>query len=179
MVLYLKYGANQHSASFGSMTEVINNSTQAMTNDDLTAMAEYLKSLPETGDKGQVPYEYDKTATINKLTKLTEHNGAKIYAQYCMACHGADGKGAPPFLAPLAGNPAILDPNPESLINVTLNGSNKRRTQGVTAPYFMPKFRDSLNDQEIADVVSFMRGAWNHKLDTVEAEQVSEMRDPK
>jgi alcohol dehydrogenase (quinone), cytochrome c subunit len=176
VLVYLKYGANQHSASFGSMTEVINNSTQAMVDEDLSAMAEYLKSLPETGDKGQTPYNYDNTKTAEALGKLTQHAGARLYAQYCMACHGANGKGAAPFLSPLAGTPALLDPDPSSLINVTLNGSYKRRTQGVTAPYFMPKFRDSLNDEEIAAVVSFMRESWNHNLDAIKKDQVADIR---
>lgn len=176
IIVYLKTGANAHSASFGTMTEVINNSTQYYRTEDLSAMAEYLKTLPETGDKGQIQYTYDNESTKASFKNLTENNGAKIYDQYCSSCHGKDGKGVAPYLSPLAGNPAILDPNASSLINVTLNGSHRRRTQGVTAPYYMPKFRDSLNDKEVASVVNFMRESWNHNLGTIKESDVSKIR---
>ena len=177
IIVYLKSGANAYSASFGTMTEVINNSTQYYRNEDLSAMAEYLKTLPETGDKGQTKYIYDYAETKTAFKNLTENKGAKIYDQYCASCHGRDGKGVAPYLSPLAGNPAVLDPNASSLINVTLNGSHHRRTQGVTAPYYMPKFRDSLNDKEVAAVVNFMRDSWNHKLGTIKESEVSKIRE--
>ncbi len=176
IIVYLKYGANQHSASFGTMTEVINNSTQYYRNDDLAAMAAYLKTLPETGDKGQTQYVYNNEQTMAAFNDLVNNDEARLYDQYCSSCHGRDGKGVAPYLSPLAGNPALLDPNASSLINVTLNGSHHRRTQGITAPYYMPKFRDSLNDQETASVVNFMRKSWNHNLSSIHAGDVAKIR---
>jgi alcohol dehydrogenase (quinone), cytochrome c subunit len=46
---FLKTGANTHASAFGSMTDVINNSTQAMNDEDVAAMSRYLKSLPAAG----------------------------------------------------------------------------------------------------------------------------------
>ncbi|NVO25434.1 hypothetical protein [Donghicola mangrovi] len=43
---FLSQGRNEHAVVFGSMTEAFNNSLQFMTDDDLRAMAVYLKSLP-------------------------------------------------------------------------------------------------------------------------------------
>lgn len=176
IVVFLKYGSNQHSATFGSMTEVINNSTQYMAVEDLNAMAKYLKTLPSTGDKDQTPYRYDAKATLAKLDNLTQNQGARLYGQYCMACHGADGRGVAPYLSPLAGNPAVLDPDPSSLINVILNGTPQRRTQGITAAYHMPKFRDSLNDDEVASLVTFMQQGWNHNLSATDESKVAKIR---
>ena len=45
IVQFLKTGRNKHAVVYGSMTEAFNNSTQFMTDDDLTAIARYLKSL--------------------------------------------------------------------------------------------------------------------------------------
>jgi mono/diheme cytochrome c family protein len=176
IAIFLMYGSNQHSATFGTMTEVINNSTQHMTAADLMAMAKYLKSLPSTGDKGQSAYRYDSKATLTSLDNPTQNSGARLYGQYCIACHGADGKGVAPYLSPLAGNPAVLDPDPSSLINVILNGTPQRRTQGITAAYHMPKFRDNLNDEEVASLVSFMQQGWNHNLAITKSAQVSKVR---
>jgi mono/diheme cytochrome c family protein len=46
IVQFLKTGRNQHAVVYGSMTEAFNNSTQFMADDDLAAIARYLKSLP-------------------------------------------------------------------------------------------------------------------------------------
>ena len=46
IVAFLKTGRNKHAVVFGSMMEAFNNSTAFMTDDDLGAIAHYLKSLP-------------------------------------------------------------------------------------------------------------------------------------
>src|SRR5690606_41492744 len=45
IVSFLKHGRNKHGVVFGSMMEAFNNSTQFMTDEDLQAIAHYLKSL--------------------------------------------------------------------------------------------------------------------------------------
>jgi mono/diheme cytochrome c family protein len=50
----------------------------------------------------------------------------------------------------------VLEPDPSSLINVTLKGP----------PFSMPGFRTVLNDQDVADVVTYLRSAW-HKVGSV------------
>lgn len=176
ILVYLKYGANRHSSAFGSMTTVINNSTGGMTDQDLAAMAKYLKTLPGNNDKGQKTYQYNPQATLNQFKLPTKHTGAKLYQQYCAACHGQDGKGVAPYLSPLAGNPAVMDPDASSLINVILNGSPQLKPQGVAAPFNMPKFRDSLSDAEVAELVSFMQQSWGHALDTTFSKRVKQIR---
>jgi len=176
IITYLKYGANQHSSAFGTMTTVINNSTEAMSIPDLAAIAKYVKSLAPTGDKGQKPYSFNADSTLDQLKQPTKYAGAKLYGQYCLACHGATGKGVAPYLSPLAGNPALMDPDPSSLINVILNGSPQLRPQGVAAPYNMPKFRHSLNDEQVAQLVSFMQASWNHNLEATKASAVAKIR---
>ncbi len=149
IVTYLKYGSNQHSSAFGTMTTVINNSTEAMSIPDLTAIANYLKTLPATGDKKQAPYTYQAETTLAQFKQPTKFNGARLYAQYCLDCHTASGKGVAPYLAPLAGNP----------------------------PYNMPRFRTTLNDQQIAELVSFMQSSWNHQLPATSSKQVAKIRN--
>src|SRR5258706_13732330 len=66
------------------------------------------------------------------------------------------------MLAPLAGNPNVLEKDPSSLINVTLNGTEDLVIGGISAPYPMPKYAPVLNDQQIADVLTFVRAGWNN-----------------
>jgi alcohol dehydrogenase (quinone), cytochrome c subunit len=176
IVAYLKFGANQHSSAFGTMTTVINNSTQGMTEQDLLGISKYLKTIKGTNDKGQKPYKYNATATLAKFAEPTKHPGARLYQQYCAACHSTDGKGVAPYLSPLAGNPAVMDPDPSSLINVILNGSPQLKPQGIAAPFNMPKFRNILNDTEVAQLVSFMQSSWNHNLEETGAKKVAKIR---
>ena len=174
---FLKTGANAHASAFGSMTSVINNSTQELTDADIAAMARYLKSLPASGGNGGAPYSYDAKATRVSLTRpAATDSGARVYTAYCLHCHGVDGRGFAPMLAPLAGNPNLLEKDASSLINVTLNGTENLVLQGVPAPYPMPRYAPVLSDQQIADVLTFIRGAWNNNAPAVQAEDVSKMR---
>ena len=100
----------------------------------------------------------------------------KLYVQQCAACHVADGKGHAPYIAPLAGNPAVMDADPSSLINITLNGSSRVVVDGMPDAYRMPQFRVLLNDDEIAAIVSSIRTTWGNKAGPVTAEQVAKIR---
>jgi mono/diheme cytochrome c family protein len=173
---FLKTGANAHASAFGSMTDVINNSTQAMSDEDVAAMSHYLKSLPSAGGTGAAPYAYDSKATLVSLGRPANDAGAKVYTAYCMHCHGVDGKAFAPFLAPLAGNPNVLERDPSSLINITLNGTHDLVIQGIPAPYPMPRYAPVLNDRQIADVLTFIRAGWGNGAPGVSAGEVGKMR---
>jgi mono/diheme cytochrome c family protein len=177
IVKSLKTGQTPFGTAFGTMIEVINNSTQFLTDDDINAMATYLKSLPGVKEKGAKPYEY-VAATGDALRKHDlSATGAKEFIQRCEACHVDDGKGQGQFLPPLAGNPALLDKDPSSAINVVLNGSMRLVVDGMPDGYRMPPFRALMNDQQVADVVTFVRKGWGNNAPAVTAKQVKEVRD--
>jgi len=173
---FLKTGANQHASAFGSMTDVINNSTQALTDVDVAAMSRYLKSLPAAGGSGGPTYAYDAKATKVSLARPASDAGARVYTAFCMHCHGVDGRGFAPMLAPLAGNPNVLEKNASSLINVTLNGTGDLVIGGVPAAYPMPKYGPVLSDQQIADVLTFIRAGWSNGAPAVGAGDVAKVR---
>ena len=177
IVDFLKNGRNVHGTAFGTMVEVINNSTQYMTDDDLKAIAVYLKSLPPVREQGATAYAYDN-GTTEMLTKLKfEDPGAVTYYQYCVSCHLYDGKGQGLYQPGLAGNPVVLDQDPSSLVNLTLNGSLRVITSGKPHAYGMPFFRVLRNDQQIADVLSFIRKSWGNSAPAVTPEAVAKIRE--
>ncbi|WP_322013751.1 cytochrome c [Paraburkholderia sp. J12] len=173
---FLKTGANQHASAFGAMTSVINNSTQAMNDADIGAMTAYLKSLPAAGGNGGPAYAYDPRATKVSLQRPANDAGARVYTAYCMHCHGTDGRGFAPLLAPLAGNPNVLEKDASSLINVTLNGTGDLVIQGIPAPYPMPAYANVLSDRQIADVLTFIRAGWNNNAGPVGVRDVVKLR---
>lgn len=177
VVQYLRDGRNAHAVVVGSMAEAFNNSTQFLTDDDLRAIAHYLKSLPGDPARDGAPWQYD-AATVASLAVGTRGGvpGAQIYAASCATCHGADGKGRAPWIPPLAGAASMLAKEDASAINVTLNGSARVVTSGVPDSYRMPPYRAQLSDAEVAEVLTFLRSAWGNTGGAVKAEDVAKLR---
>jgi mono/diheme cytochrome c family protein len=170
---FLKSGHNTKGVVFGSMLDVINNSTPYLADEDIRAMATFLKSLPATAQQTKFSYNDADTQSLQSVEPQT---GATIYAGACAACHGIDGKGQPPFMPPLAGNPVVLDADPSSLVNLILNGAQPIVVKGVPDAYRMPQFRIQLSDEQIAQVLSFVRGAWGNDAGALKADQVKNLR---
>ena len=79
-------------------------------------------------------------------------------------------------MPPLAGATSALAKEDASAINITLNGSQRVVTAGLPDAYRMPAFREQLSDQEIADVLGFVRSAWGNNGGAVNAQAVSKLR---
>jgi mono/diheme cytochrome c family protein len=176
LVEYLKTGHNASGTAFGSMIDAINYSTQFLTDADNQAIAHYLKSLTPAFPHASQDWHY-ASATVDALDAMQyQAPGALNYVQYCAGCHERNGSGAAPYMPALAGNPAVLDPDPVSLINIVLNGSAPLVVGGSPDFYRMASFRSLLNDQQVADVINFMRSAWGNQAAAVTAAQVRALR---
>jgi alcohol dehydrogenase (quinone), cytochrome c subunit len=176
LLAFLKTGRNRHGTAFGTMIEVINYSTQYMTDADLRAMSKYLKSLSPSGDDSERVYAYDHRTTAELKARRLNKPGAGAYLLQCESCHAIDGRGRGSYLPALAGNPAVLDRDPVSLINIVLNGSARLVVEGLPDAYRMPQFRILMSDQEIADVVTFIRSSWGNEAERVTADKVGPLR---
>ena len=102
--------------------------------------------------------------------------GAGLYTSNCQSCHRETGAAAAPFVPPLAGNPIVMDKDASSLINVVLNGSGPLVVKGRPDAYRMPQFREQLTNQQIADVVTFIRNGWGNHAPAVAAKDVDDLR---
>lgn len=178
IVDYLKDGRNKHGVVFGPMAEVVNNSTTFTTNEDLTAIARYLKSLPGDPERDGTPWIYEARATSqgsnNRMPRIP---GQQTYETRCSFCHGADGMGKGVWMPPLAGTSALLSDDPSSTINITLNGSHRVVTGGTPDSYRMPPFRAQLSDEDIADLLTYVRGSWGNKASPVTQQAVKTIRE--
>ena len=174
LVQFLKTGHNAHGVVFGSMLDVLNNSTPYLNDQDIDAMATYLKSLP--ANSNQPAFAYDKATTTALEAGHTDARGAALYMGNCATCHRADGQGSAPFIPPLAGNPVLLEKDPSSIINLVLNGANPIVIKGQPDAYRMPQYRVQMTDQDVADVASFIRNSWGNKQSEVTPDQVKALR---
>ena len=100
---FFKTGRTHHTAAFGAMAEVVEHSTQYWTDEDLQAMAKYLKMLsPLPNHEIELKPSEDKTTSM-LLDGKYDSRSAMFYAEYCQVCHRADGKGIPRIFPALAG----------------------------------------------------------------------------
>eukprot|EP01132_Coremiostelium_polycephalum_P011359 gene11359-13911_t len=175
LVQFLKTGRSDRSAVFGGMSDVVVHSMQYMSEEDLTAIARYLKSLPAVDPKDQ-PHQYDKQVADALWKGDDSKPGASVYIDNCAACHRTDGHGYTRVFPALAGNPVLQTADATSLINIVLNGGTLPATHTAPSTFTMPAFAWRLSDQEVADVVSFVRDSWGNKGETVKASQVKDLR---
>jgi mono/diheme cytochrome c family protein len=145
---YLKTGAAAgRTTTFGPMAEVITNSLSHLTDADLAAMAEYLKAIPSNST----------LRTGKPVPDATRVRGATLYMDHCGGCHQAKGRGIPGVFPPLAGNGAVIAPDPANVLKVVLRGLPQR---GNYIP--MPALGGQLDDQQIADIANYVRTSWGN-----------------
>ena len=137
IVTYLKSGWNAHAVASGPMAEVVERSTSQMTEDDLNAIAVYLKDQPAAVDSRISAPSHDDPAM---------QAGAALYRNNCAACHGPDGKGERLIFPPLAGNAILVQSSAESLTRVVLEGAQAVTTKAAPTAPSMPSFAWKLND---------------------------------
>ncbi|MGC1045302.1 c-type cytochrome [Pantoea agglomerans] len=173
---FLRYGRNDQTAAFGGMTDVVEHSLQHLSESDITAIARYLKSLGAK-DPHQAAFSVDD-ANAKALWKGDDSaTGAATYVDSCAACHKTDGSGYKRFYPALRGNPVVLADDPTSLIHIVLVGGQLPGVNGAPSTITMPAFGWRLDDQQVADVVNFVRNSWGNKAsEPVSAKQVAELR---
>src|SRR5258708_34103343 len=130
---YLRTGVSSRGAVYGPMAEVVYNSLQYLNDDDIRAMAVYLKGLAQ-GTSPERPAPSLPSAESSLLLSL----GKPIYDRECAKCHGAVGLGMPPHYPPLAGNHSIQMVSAVNAIRRVLTGGYPPGTAGNPMPYGMP-----------------------------------------
>ncbi len=179
--LLLKTGQNSFASVSGNMVEVIHNSTQHFSDGDLTAIATYLKSLPPGKDDLPMPAKSARVAPSSTSAQLFATRGGLGYVQFCVDCHRQDGAGVKDIFPSLAQNISIASADPSTLVHITLTGWKTAQTAAHQRVFTMPAF-SRLSDQELAEILSFVRVSWGNNAAPVEASQVKKLRaqlDPK
>ncbi|SEQ74227.1 Cytochrome c, mono-and diheme variants [Faunimonas pinastri] len=167
----LKSGVSHRGVVYGPMAEVVYNSLQYLSDEDTRAMAVYLKSLAQG-----TPPEPAASPLPTTESSLLLSLGKTVYDRQCASCHGAEGKGMPPHYPPLAGNQSIQMGSAVNPIRMVLNGGYPPGTSGNPHPYGMPPFAQSLSDNEIAAVVTYIRTSWGNRGAPVSAADANALR---
>lgn len=152
---YLRNGhAPLHGVAAGPMAPVVGD-LAALPDSDIRAMATYLASLnplEPNADPAAVARQYEQASAISGAPAGL---GARLFDGACAACHHT-GSGPQLFGAhpSLALNTNLHSATPDNLIRVILDGigSPARPELGT-----MPAYRDSFNDAQVAELVSYLR----------------------
>ncbi len=175
---FLATGHGGQTAAFGSMGEVIENSTQYLQKEDLGAIAHYLKSLPAHDETASYKPDLPEVAmaSLALITGEFERPGAGLYHAFCAKCHKETGDGELGKFPKLAGNSSVLAKDATSLIHLLLEGSKTVQTTEGPKPEEMPAFSGKFSDRQIADVLSFIRNSWGNKAARVTPREVTLLR---
>lgn len=115
---------------------------------------------PESAPAEQVAAEEEATETV-EISDEQLRRGQIVFVNNCAACHGDNGEGG---VGPtLDGNSEVADS--EYIIDMVLHGGS-----------FMTPFRNELNDEQIADVTTYIRNAWSNSEGLVTPEEVAAQR---
>jgi nicotinate dehydrogenase subunit B len=149
---YLRHGhAPEHGAATGPMAPVVRE-LAALPDADIRAMARYLASF----QTDSVP-KVNSQRVVQQAAQSARLPGAaqRLFDGACAACHH-DGDG-PRLLGanvPLALNSNLHSDLPDNLLQTILNGVQDPAGREVG---FMPAFRHSLSDAQVAELASYMR----------------------
>jgi mono/diheme cytochrome c family protein len=102
--------------------------------------------------------------------------GKAVYVKNCLSCHQMDGGGVPHLNAPLDGASAVVGNDKAKIINIVLKGMADRvEIDGEFYSNSMASHKE-LSNQQIADVLTYIRNSWNNKASAVTPEEVKIVR---
>ena len=154
LVQYLKTGSNKWTLASGPMADAVSHSTSKMTDEDIAAIATYLKD----SHAGSTRAKPAPVAASDNAMRA----GAAIYKDSCAACHRDSGEGEPDLFPRLAGSALVQSDDPTTLARVVLQGTRAVSTPSKPTAPAMPAFDWRLDDAQVAAVLTYIRNSWGN-----------------
>jgi uncharacterized protein len=146
-----------------------------------SALATALAARSDEGSKALLANLQTGPAVVEEIVRqhtpdpAVHARGLEVYTRTCIACHGPDGKGVPGAFPPLDGASWVTG-DPSVSARIILGGlQGPIEVLGQKYENIMPPHTD-LNDQEIADVITYVRQSWSNDATPVSAESVKQIR---
>jgi mono/diheme cytochrome c family protein len=115
------------------------------------------------------------TNPANNVLKSSIARGQIVYAKFCLTCHQVDGSGVPNLNPPLIKTKWTLGPKTIMIQQVLKGSSGKVEIDGDTFSNTMPPLK-TLTDQQIADVLTYVRNNFGNKASMATAADVKAVR---
>jgi nitrite reductase (NO-forming) len=114
------------------------------------------------------------TSTIALDYSNAIKEGERLFTQNCMSCHQSKGEGIPQAFPPLAKSDFLMA-DKQRAIKILLNGlEGKITVNGQQYNSIMPKL--TLNDEQIANILTYVFNSWGNKGNQVMAKEVKSLR---
>ncbi len=114
--------------------------------------------------------------TRSVIAAPAELSGEAIFTTRCSSCHQPTGLGIPGVVPPLAGSPWLVNDG-DTPVRIVLKGiQGKIEVSGTTYDGVMPQFEEQLDDESLAGVLTYARGAWGNQGAPVTALDVGRVR---
>ena len=103
------------------------------------------------------------------VVSILQTSGKEIYADFCMQCHGVNGKGDATNFPPLDGSDWLKNKRNESIAAVKFGQSGEIVVNKIKYNSSMSAM--GLTDQEVADVMNYIMTSWSNKQTKVVTEK--------
>lgn len=113
--------------------------------------------------------------TIGQNLSESKKRGEKVYETTCVTCHMTNGEGLSGAFPPLAKSDYLMSDVERSIKNI-LEGVNGEISVNGTTYYGAMVPYDSLTNQEIADVLNYVRNSWGNQGELIKPEAVAKLR---
>ncbi|HEY8507428.1 MAG TPA: cytochrome c [Steroidobacteraceae bacterium] len=176
---YLKTGHSQNRGSaFGPMAEAVHLSFQKLTPSDVSAIVEYVRSIPpvSTPDLPAPKLELASTNPLEGVDITANERGAAIYASMCAGCHTWTGRNDYVPHATLTGSRSVNDPTATNVALAILRGASSL-PQANNAIATMPAFGHVFTDDDVAAVSNYVIARFGAKPSSITAEEVRRLRN--
>ena len=105
-------------------------------------------------------------------------SGQQLYKRSCINCHKSHGKGIQNVYPPLAGSDWVTTEDPSIPVRIVLHGlKGEIVVNNIRYDSAMVGWGETLNDEQIANIVTYIRTSWGNEGSAVSADEVKVIRD--
>jgi nitrite reductase (NO-forming) len=125
---------------------------------------------PATGSQSDRP-----SPSLSAAERAQFERGRGVYMQTCFVCHQANGQGVPGQIPPLAKSDLLMADKAGAIRGVLQGRNGEVTVNGKTYNGIMIPF-NQLKDEQVADVITFVRNNWGNSGDGATPQEVTAIR---
>ncbi|PSU80585.1 cytochrome c [Photobacterium phosphoreum] len=170
---FLKTGQSSKGTAFDDMYIAEKHSLTHLNDHDVAAITSYLL------DQSQPSQHVEPQSTLTSLAASqfdTTLPGYGTYMNKCSGCHGQSGQGIPNVAPALKDNATIENSNIFNTVAVLNNGIKRQSYSQEQSYYAMPAYKDSLDNQQMADLITYLQKSFSTQMTTTTAKQVADIK---
>jgi mono/diheme cytochrome c family protein len=169
--------AQGRGSAAGPMAEVVENSLQYLTSEDVTALVAYLRTIPAQPDRSGIDITSvsgpSSPVQALDLQDAQGELGRHVFEGACANCHQYDGAGRQSAYASLAGGRSVNDPNGTNVMQILLRGASYRIKDQVI---YMPSFAAGYTDAELSAVANYVIAHFSGREGRVTPQDIAKQR---